>query len=123
MVKYKTVMKRGVITQQLFLSSCLLDMGREYKLIHREFSKKNWIINIKTQQLPSLQNATKKPISLDGTMLLFMQIDNLSVRVWFGVDKNLAFDVLHETSFEDRFIHGIFRSERMVVLIHACASY
>lgn len=76
-------------------------------------------MNIKKRQLPRLRTATKAPILLDGTILLFVKIGELRVRVWFGIVKNLAVDILLGTSFIDRYIQGIFLSERKILPWHS----
>lgn len=41
------------------------------------------------------------------------------VRVWFGIVSSLAIDMLLCSSFIDRFVHGIFPSDRKVVPLHS----
>lgn len=83
------------------------------------FTKQSWrkddLQTSEKKQLSRLRTATKDPISLDGSIILFIQIGYISVRVWFGAFKNLAVNVLLGTFFIRRYIPVIFPSERRMV--------
>lgn len=64
------------------------------------------------QELQRLHNATKNPILLGGTILLFVKIGELAVRIWFGIVEKLAVDILFRTSFIHRYIQSVFSSEK-----------
>lgn len=66
----------------------LLDTEAEVNRVRKEFSKKDGLMNIKKQQLLPLRVASKESISLDGTILLFVPLGDVSVRIWFGVLEN-----------------------------------
>lgn len=102
---FKIVVKGDKKVQHLHRHTCLPDMGAGLNLINKAFLKREWLPNIKKQQLPSQRTATEEPISLDGTILLSIQLSNLSSRVWFGVVPNLAVEILPRTLFIDRYIN------------------
>lgn len=112
---YKIAIELGVNAQQLKPHTCLLDTGAGLIVVSKAFLKSEWLPCIMKQQFPRLRTATKKPISLDGIILLFIRIGDFSVREWFGIVGNLALDILLGTSFIYRHIRGVFSSERKVV--------
>lgn len=71
------------------------------------------------QEVPHLCTATKEPILLDGTILLFVNIGELRMRVWFGIVEILAVDILLGTSFIERYIRGLFPSDTEVLPWHS----
>lgn len=83
------------------------------------FLKMEWISKLKKQQIPRLRSATNKPILLDGTILLLVQLGDLKVGVWFGLVQNLSVDFLLENLMKGRYIHGVFFRERKVVPRHS----
>lgn len=105
----------GVNTQQFGPQTCLLNTGAGLNLISKASQKRQIFTNIKKQKFSRLRTATKEPISLRGKILLFISMNELSVRVLFGIVENLAIEVLLRTSFIDRYIRGNFPSERKVV--------
>lgn len=66
-------------------------------------------------QLPRLRTATKVLILIDGTILLFVQLSDLSAQIWIEVDENLADDVPLGTLHIDKFIQGILPRESEMV--------
>lgn len=53
---------------------------------------------------------TKEPISLDGYIIPFVLLGDLSVGVWFETAGNLQVDILFRISSMDRSIHEMFPS-------------
>lgn len=98
---------------------CLLDTGADLNLVNASMIPPQWAARIKRQNLPRLRTATKEPLALDGTIILHLRLGDLRVRVCFGVVPNLVVDFLLGTSFSDRFIRGIFPSERKIVPWHS----
>lgn len=74
-----------------------------------------WAPLVKRQNFLKLRNADIQPIMVEGAILLQLQISNLRIRVWFGVDEGLTVDLLLCTPFIDRYVQGIFLAERMLV--------
>lgn len=87
---YRATIEIDSPTQQLQPQTCLVDTGSGHSLIRKGSLKKEWVTNIKKQQLRQLHTETKEPISLDGTVLLFDKFGEFRVRVWFGIDKNYS---------------------------------
>lgn len=74
---------------------------------------------IKRISVPSLSTAGRQSISAIGVIMLHFCIGDVMVRAWFGVVDNLAVFVTFRISFIDRFVKGIFPSERKVVPYHS----
>lgn len=72
---------------------------------------------MKSIDLPMLQMMKWKAVKMHCTP--FIRIDYLYLRTWLGIVDNPSVVVLLRTSFRDRFIKGIFTSERKVVLCHS----
>lgn len=76
---------------------------------------RKWIYRIERNELLVLRTTTKEPLPLKGLILLYLHAGNLCSCIWIGVEPHFAVNSLHCTSFIDRFILGIFSSERKVV--------
>lgn len=63
-----------------------------------------------------LRSAKKKPLKLEGVMLLHEHVGDLDVPVWFGVVNELAVIILVGTSFVNGYVRGIFFSEERITL-------
>lgn len=70
---------------------------------------------VKRQSLLKLTSGNKQEIRTQQLFLLRLQIDDLGVRVWFGVADNLAVDVSIEKSVIGRFTRGISPAERELI--------
>lgn len=57
----------------------------------------------------------KKSHRVLRTIILFVSIGDLHVKVWFGTVESVAVNVLLETQFKDRYIRGIFPGKRPIV--------
>lgn len=93
----------------------LLDTGAGAKLINAPMTPSTWGGCVKQNTRPKVSTATKQPSQLDGRILLSLQLGNITTRVWFDITRHPAVDILLCTTFIDRFIRGIFPSERKVV--------
>lgn len=93
----------------------ILDTGAGPNLVDSQLLPLSWSSKVKPVADPGLTAAGKQTITVEGVILLHVQLGDLRVRVWFGVVKNLAVSVLLGTSFIDRFVTGIFPPERKVV--------
>lgn len=60
-------------------------------------------------------SAVKKPVKVLGTILLYVRIGDLHVKVWFGIVENLATGLLLGTLLINWFIHRIFPGKRYAV--------
>lgn len=78
-VYIKITVELGINCQELQSHTCLLDAGTGLNLFSKAFLKKEWLTNIKKQQLSPLRTATEKPDFLGRTIFLFLQIDELSI--------------------------------------------
>lgn len=103
----------------MYTAHCLLDTGAGINIIRSSLVPTSWFKRIKRDKLPTLQTATKQPLSMDGFILLNLRLGDLNTRIWFGVAPHLALDIFLGTAFIDRFIRSIFPSERKVVPWHS----
>lgn len=87
---YKVFLKCGVKAHQLEPETCLLVTGAGLWLGSKAFPKKEWLTSIIEQQSPPLRIATKKPISLGGTILLFIRIGDFIVHIGLQTVETLA---------------------------------
>lgn len=77
-----------------------------FSLIRNEL--KGFII----RKAPSLLQATKPPLPLDGLALLHIHLSDRSIQKNFWIIPNFAFDVLLCTSFKEYFIRCIFTAKK-----------
>lgn len=98
---------------------CLFNSGAGLNIAGETFLLRELSMRIRSQSVPNLRSAIKKPIQPLGKALLFIRIGDLIIKVWYGIAPNLAVDVLHDIPFIDRFIRGIFSGERSVAPWHS----
>lgn len=96
-------------------TECHLGTGKRLKLINENLIHPERWSSVKITNLPHLCTATKKPIPLDGIVLLPLCTGDLQTRVWFGIVLNMSVSLLLGTSFIDHFMRGNFPAERKVV--------
>lgn len=96
-------------------AACLLDTEAGVKLVWLEVTPQKWASRMKRNNLLSRCTAPKQPLTLDGLTILHFRFSGLQTRVWSEVAPRLAEDLLHCTSFIDRFIRGIIPLERKFV--------
>lgn len=105
-----------VATTLMQTAHWLLDTEADVNFIQASKTPANFAYSIKRDGLPTLRTATEQPLSLDRLILMNLNIGDHNALVYLGTAPQLADDILLGAVFIDRFIHGIFWSERRTVL-------
>lgn len=103
----------------MYPANCFLNTKADVKLIYPSTLSREWNHCIKRKNLPTICTAAKEPLPLDGLILPPLCLGDLCTRIWFDVALHLTMDILLDTSFIDRFLRGIFPSERKILLWHS----
>lgn len=115
----KVAIKIGINSEERQPYICLLDTGAGTDLINKASLKREWLSDIKRQQLRGLRTVTKEDVLFGGTIPFFVKIGKIKVRVWFEIVEAFAVDILLGTYFIDGYFRGIFLSERKVLPRHS----
>lgn len=78
--------------------SFLVDTSASLNLVNKDFLLPASRKSRNTFKSPLLCTASRKVVSVEGTVPLFVRMRDIHVRAWFGIVDNLAIDVLHGTS-------------------------
>lgn len=82
----------------------LLDMGAWVNLVHPSLISTCSNHRIKRHDFLRLRIATRKPIQLNGWILLYLCLGDKCTLLWFGIARFLAVDIFLGTAFMDRII-------------------
>lgn len=96
---YRIYVPVGVQSHELAQFKCLIDTSAGMNLVSKTFLHLAWTPRIKYQNFLMLKSANNQPVSSEVVILLHLQINDLHIRVWFGVVDNSVFDSLLGTSF------------------------
>lgn len=116
---YRVRIKLDIVFKSLSPKICLFDTGAGLIIINSKFIQKDWIFRIKSHLSPKLRCAIKEPITLHGTVILFIGIKQVSLKVWIEIVENLAVNNLRETPSIDRNIKSMSPEKRKVVPWHS----
>ena len=117
---YKVVGRVGSPQRGMEPKLMVIDTGCGPNLIAREALNESFHRYIRPcPPSAALRSANKSPLRVTGVILLTLQLGDLEARVHFGVVDGLAADIIIGTSFQDRFISGIFPIEQRVVPINS----
>lgn len=109
----------GITATVMRAAHCLSDRKASVIFIQSLLIATNWRYHITRDGLPTLRIATKKPLRLDGLILLNIHIGDLNTCVWFAIAPQLAVDILLGIAFINHFKRGIFPSEQKIVSWHS----
>lgn len=112
---YKLRLSYGILTTVLRTSVCPLDTRAGINLIRSKMIPHDRETLMKRNNLPSLCTTPRQPLSLDGLVLLHLQLSDLQTRVWFRIVPYLVVSILIATSFIDRIVKGRVPSEEKIV--------
>lgn len=98
---------------------CSLNTRVGLNLIYKSLIPLKWNHCIRRRKMPNLQTATQQPFLMEGKIPLHIRFDVLYFQVWLGIVSILAAYMYIGTLSIDRFIFGVFRSERKVVSWHS----
>lgn len=98
--------------------ACLIGTGAGLSLVNDVHLLQQWRKEIHQLLAPKLGIATKQAISVVGVVPLFVQVEDLQVRLWLVVFKILAVALLLGTEFIQRCIRGMFPLERNLCPCH-----
>lgn len=91
------------------------DTGPGIDLVNLTLLPLQWTNCIKRGTVPHRSTETQEPLRMEGTILHQVRRNDVCIRAWFCIVRNLAVNMLLCTSFIDRFIHGIFPAKRKAV--------
>lgn len=111
---YKIRITYGVSAITMCTADCLLDTGAGAIHIRSSMLPPSWKNRIKHENVPQLFIPKKQLLLFDRLILLQFRLAELTKK-WFRVHLHLTEDIPLSTLLIDRFIRGIFLSERRVV--------
>lgn len=97
----------------------IMDTGTGPNLIEKFFSHPTWAPCVMCREFKKFRVAIKEPTRSEIVSLLTMQIGNLRLRVWFGVFKDLAINLLLCTESIDQYVHGSFPEDGKLLSWHS----
>lgn len=92
-----------------------LNTGAGLSLFSKTLFYSQWNSRIKRSNIICLRTTTPEPLYMGVTVLLHINLGDLCVRVWFGIDDSLVVEMILGTSLIDRLTREIFPAERRVV--------
>lgn len=78
---HKGLVQIGIQCNRLYPHFCLLEAQAGFNIVSRAFLQKEWSTGLKYQSIANLFIALKEPIELLGTILIFVPIGDLNVKV------------------------------------------
>lgn len=98
----------GITSDIIRTSISVYDTGKGPNLIRTSFISLKCRDRIRPVVIVSLRSATDNLVQAIGKIMLFLQLGERHVRVYFGNLDNLAVQLLAGTSFIDSFVKGVF---------------
>lgn len=95
--------------------TCLLHTGAGIGLVNPTLLAPQWTNRIKLRKMLHLRTATQGPLRMERTILLYVRLSDLFVRVWFGHVRSIAVNTLFSPSYFDLFKRRIFPAKRKAV--------
>lgn len=105
----------GLMANKMRTFNNVFDVSSEQNVIREVLVEAEWFSAIQERNRSALKNTTNPKVSVVRMMTLHIRIKEYSVRVVFGVIRHLTVPVLLGTSFIDRFVMGIFSTDRKIV--------
>lgn len=106
----------GIMSNALLNAASILDTSADPNSVNKEFLSRGWKESIKLIKSPPLQTAGREVNNVEGIFHLIVSIGGSCARAWFGTVGNLAVDLLLGMLFFEECIHGIFQTERELVV-------
>lgn len=116
---YKKNVSVGLHVQSINTVKFNIYTGASPILIDESFVHPPWALRVKHRDFPNLRSANQQPIKSEGVILLHLQIGDLRIRVWFGVDGDFVDESQLGISFFHRFFQGIIPAEWKLVPWHS----
>lgn len=112
---YKIHISISIHTYTPVSKECQLAISTAFNLINANLIHPQRIGRVYWSYMPSLQTRFMHPTTLVEIFVINQRIAKLQTSVWSRSTLFLTIDTLHETSFIDRIVCGIFYRERKVV--------
>lgn len=103
------------MTNKMQLVNTVFDTGAWKNFIREDFLVAVWFRAIQANNQSKLKNATNQNLSVVVTIMLHTRKSDSTVRLFFGVERNLAVPVLFGTLLINRFLKSVYCSERRMI--------
>lgn len=105
----------GLTAWQMHSINCTFDTSTGPNLLREEPVEPDWLLSIRLCDSPWLKRTTIQTVGVIVTIVLYVRVRDSRKCVMFEIIRNVAVPVLLGPLFIDKFIKGIFTSERRIV--------